>query len=141
MSAKAIYFDQTRKDYLFDTQSVRTEQIGRKIANALSNGQEFVEFNCLTVSVNYLLEMLRFVGKHGWFCDRFDLCVEDHEFDRNRITPGANWAEVQRLRSEVRELTKHVRLARAAHYESDAVRLEGEIREKRGRIRELLSGK
>jgi hypothetical protein len=138
MSRKAIAYDSVRQNWLFPYEDLRTEQIGRRIACALSRGEEAVQFEDLTVSVNYLVEMLRFKGRYGWFYDAIDLGVGDHEFDPNRITPSSHWQEVQELRRKKRELTAQVRVARGLHQDHSAEQLEQLVRDTQLRIRELL---
>jgi hypothetical protein len=100
MSANAIWFEETEQRFYFDGIAVSTEKLGRVIANSLVFGTdhslrgEYVELGGVTVTVNYLTEMLRWTGKYGWFYDITDN-TSDHDFDTNQITPGSKWGEYQ----------------------------------------------
>ncbi len=103
MSANAIWFDKSQSLYFFDGQSVTQSKVGRLIAAALVNGEQFVDFNYCCVTVNYLIEMLRFTGKNGWFYDVLDH-TQDHRFNPNSPTPGGYWGEAQSLSEQARAL-------------------------------------
>jgi hypothetical protein len=94
MSANAIWFEENEERFFFDGIPVRKEKIGRVISESLMSGNEYVELGGVTVTVNYLTEMLRWTGKFGWFYDITDN-TSDHRFDTNQITPGHNWGEYQ----------------------------------------------
>lgn len=103
MSANAIWFEDRDNAFYFDGQKVRREKLGRLIADALVNGVEDVDFHYCSVTVNYLVEMLRFTGANGWFWDCLDH-TGDHRFDRNTPTPGTRFGEVEEMRAEARDL-------------------------------------
>ena len=103
MASKIIGYDNGRNRFYFGSEIVRQEQIGRRIADALINGEEFVDFGTVEVTVNYLTEMLRFVAQRGWFWDCWDIGTGDHDFDPNVPTPGYEWAEVSELKQEARK--------------------------------------
>lgn len=118
MSAKAIWFEQKEHKFFFNGYPFTQEKLGRLIAGALMTGTEEIEIQfadgerIMTVTVNYVQEMMRFTAKEGWFWD----CVQDvadHKFDPNRPTPGSHWGETREL------------LAEARNYLRDANRLFG----------------
>lgn len=77
--------------------------VGKAIVNALLQGSELAEIGWReseTVTVNYLVQMLRHSGRKGEFYDGLE--GGDHDFDRNTPTPGDCWAEVQDLRARYR---------------------------------------
>lgn len=81
-------------------------EIGRDIVRALLQGSETpTEFSGGkgTITVNYLLGMLRYTARTGKFYDCLDDTC-DHNFDPNTPTPGGEWAEVQELRRQAKEL-------------------------------------
>lgn len=86
-------------------------EIGKSIVSALLQGTEVPPEIGWGVSVNYLLGMLRYVGKTGDFYDCLD-DTTDHAFDPNVATPGGEWGEVRDLRAR----------ARAADYEAHDIR-------------------
>ncbi len=139
MSRKAIAYDQEHQSWMFPYEDLRTEQIGRRIAAALTQGEETVQFADLKLSVNYLVEMLRFKGRYGWFYDATDIGVGDHDFDPNRITPSAHWKEIQNLKRKKRELTEQIRMARGLHQDQFVAELQQQRRDTQSRIRSLLT--
>lgn len=139
MSVKAIVFCSHHNDWTFPTETVTTEELGKRIALALSEGKEWVSFEgSFKVTVNYLLEALRFRAKYGWFYDSTDLGTGDHKFDPNRVTPGSHWARVQELRAEIRMKDEAARLARAVNHDMDANEIEESILALRQELRVLL---
>jgi hypothetical protein len=77
--------------------------VGKAIVNALLQGTELADIGWRpreTVTVGYLVDMLRHTGKTGEFYD--DLEGGDHDFDRNTPTPGAYWAEVKDMRARAK---------------------------------------
>jgi type IV pilus biogenesis protein CpaD/CtpE len=94
MSANVIRYDARQKRFEFDGYVVRTESIGRLISAALMRGEEFVEVRTTasdnhticTVTVNYLVQMLRITGKVGSFIDQLDH-TREHNFNPNVPTP------------------------------------------------------
>src|SRR6185369_17026862 len=94
MSANAIWFEESDERFYFDGIAVRREKLGRVISESLMSGAEYVELGGITVTVNYLTEMLRWTGRYGWFFDVTDN-TSDHDFDTNQITPGTKWGEYQ----------------------------------------------
>lgn len=156
MSIKAIHYDEKMQDWQFPYDVFTTEQIGAKIANSLHQGEELVEVGGgVKVTVNYLLEMLRFRSKYGWFYDATDICLsgQDHDFDPNHITPTARWGEVQglkaairRVQREEREYLDQERIARSLGQDNAADQIKqdaGEMRKQiaalRLQVHELLS--
>ena len=102
MSANAIWFEEKDNRFYFDGCAVRTEKLGRMLANALVRGEKFIEYAEVAVSVEYVRQMLDFVGKNGWFWDCLDHTAE-HRFNNKQITPGCNWADAQELFGQARE--------------------------------------
>lgn len=110
MSANAIWFEDKDNRFYFDGCPVRVETLGRLVANALVQGADYIDFDAKprlsferrdrddkrALSVNYVQQMLRFVGEHGWFWDCLDT-TGDHAFDNTSPTPGTRWAEAQEL--------------------------------------------
>lgn len=148
MSANAILYDERNKRYEFDGFVIRTADIGRLIANALTRSEEEVaiwsrgrdrEIIC-TVTANYLTEMLRYVGRHGWFWD----CLEntsDHRFDYNKPTPGGHWGESQEMLVLARELFSRARRLRRTGNRSAARAHERQARYWKGEAqRRLMPG-
>lgn len=93
MASKLISYNQDNDTFFFGNQEVTDKEIRHAVADALrksrwSNGPEIVQFLQVSVTVQYVNQMLDFVDANGWFWDSFDLCTGDHEFDWNRITPG-----------------------------------------------------
>jgi hypothetical protein len=142
MSVKAIRYMEEHRDWCFPTENVTTEELGRRIATSLESGTEQVQFKGgFAVTVNYVTEMLRFKAKHGWFYDSTDLKTGDHTFDHNRITPGANWGKVKRMKAEVRELNRQVTVARLANQDRDADEMLERVRALGDAIRSELERK
>jgi hypothetical protein len=149
MSANAIWFEEKEQRFYFDGIPVSTEKLGRIVGNTLvfgtdsSAGGEYVEVGGVTVTVNYLTEMLRWTGKYGWFYDITDN-TSDHDFDTNQITPGHNWGEyneyldaahtfeVDANRERNRSRRANLR-ASAAEYRSHAAEIFGLYRNLRSR--------
>jgi hypothetical protein len=87
--------------------------IGKRIVNALLQGTEVADHGWRpreSVTVGYLVDMLRYTGKAGEFYD--DLEGGDHDFDRNTPTPGVYWDEVRDMRAR----------AKAAAFEATDIR-------------------
>jgi len=115
MSANAIWFEEKDNRFYFDGCPVRVETLGRLVANALVQGAGYIDFDAKprpscerydrddkrALSVNYVQQMLGFVGEHGWFWDCLDATV-DHAFDNTSPTPGTRWAEAQELFKQAR---------------------------------------
>lgn len=78
--------------------------LGKDIVRTLLQGSEIPEFGWGkgTVTVNYLVNALRYVGRSGQFYDVLDN-TSDHDFDPNTPTPGGDWGEVHALRVQARE--------------------------------------
>jgi hypothetical protein len=106
------------------------------VAKALSNGVTTIRFDNVTVTVNYLVEMLRFTGKNGWFYDCLST-TEDHAFDNNAPTPGAAWNEARELAAEARQQEDYARKARFVHLDDEANTAESFARDCRRRARRL----
>jgi hypothetical protein len=109
------------------------------IAAALVEGTNQVQFDTVKVSVNYLVQMLRFTGKHGWFSDILS-STSDHAFDPNTPTPGLFVGEARRLIAEAAKLEHYARLARTAHRYDEARKAESEAAEHRTSARQMLTG-
>jgi len=109
MASKLIAYDRESNTFSFGNQhGVTDSQLRHLVADALrksrwSNGPEIVEFFNVQVTVQYINQMLDFVDANDWFWDSFDLCTGDHEFDWNRITPGAHWGYAQELKDQGRQ--------------------------------------
>lgn len=100
MGIRAIYF----ADGQFCNESswgVGPSVLGKDIVTTLMDGCETTDFG---VKANYLVEMLRIVGRTGEFYDRTDWRSGDHEFDDNQPTLGDNWAQGRRFRRDARRL-------------------------------------
>src|SRR5215471_17375471 len=120
MSANAIWFEKGEDRFYFDGCPVRVETLGRLVANALVQGAGYIDFDAKprlsferhdrddkrVLSVNYVQQMLAFVGTHGWFWDCLDSTV-DHRFDNTTPTPGTRWAEAQELFVQARNGFRH----------------------------------
>jgi hypothetical protein len=104
MSLNAIVFRNNGQEFGFDFDGCwgnSPTAVGKAIVNALLEGREESEFPYRnSVTVQYLVEMLRYTGRTGEFYD--DLEGGDHDFDGNTPTPGAYWAEVRDLRARAR---------------------------------------
>lgn len=155
MSADCIRFDDERQVFSFDNQAFRfgtdairvafgavyvdePEQrehcqpitaafLGEVVATALMNGTNLVQFDTVSVTVNYLVEMLRIVGKEGKFYDCLST-THDHAFNNNTPTPGPAWMEARLLLAEARELENYARLACVANYHDEAEAAESNAR-------------
>lgn len=162
MSLNAIHFDAEKMDFSFDGQYVYSgnlqaqgktlfvsepdqrsegkpmtiDAVGRIIARACINNCTSVRFERCQVTVNYLVQMLRFVGKYGWFFDCLDT-TSDHAFDPNVPTPGGKVGEARRLEAEAAEMSDEARLYRAAYRLDEAGSIEAEARGKRNTARRL----
>ncbi len=112
--------------------------IGKIIATALIDGATKVHFDSVTVSVNYLVQMLGFVGKNGWFYDVLS-STEDHAFDPNHPTPGYFVGEAQQLQEQAAELEKYARLARSAHRTDEAKDADSRATQLRATARRMLT--
>ncbi len=93
MASKLIAYNADSDTFFFGSQEVTDKDLRHAVADALrksrwSDGPEMVEFRNVAVTVQYVNQMLDFVDANGWFWDSFDICMHDHEFDWNRITPG-----------------------------------------------------
>lgn len=120
MSANAIWYEEKDNRFYFDGCPVRVETLGRLVANALVQGASYIDFDAkprlsferydrddkCALSVNYVQQMLRFVGEHGWFWDCLDTTI-DHAFDNTSPTPGTRWEEAQTLFRLAREEFQH----------------------------------
>lgn len=160
MSANAITFENKSNSYSFDGQrqfdgqvtfrdgmacvsssevdkgiALTDSTIGQIIGEALVFG-EYVQFDTCCVTVNYLVEMLRFNAKNGGFCDFLDN-TPDHRFDNNRPTPGGYVGEIRKLRAQIKELDNYARGARMAYLSDEVEQTEHTIRMLRKRIRTL----
>lgn len=108
MASKLISYNDENDTFNLGAQVVTDKDLRHAVADALrksrwSNGPEIVEFLYVRVTVQYVNQMLDFVDANGWFWDSFDLCTSDHEFDWNRITPGAHWGYAQELKEQGRQ--------------------------------------
>ena len=88
------------------------------------------------LTANYLRQMLAFVDQNGWFVDKTDVGVGDHDFNPNVPTPGTYWARSRELKRAAREClntadllagvdrtTERLLRERAAVMQREAVRL------------------
>lgn len=103
MASKLIAYNKDTNTFNFGSQEVDDKFLRHAVAEAIrrtrwSNGPEVVEFLQVRVTVQYINQMLDFVDANDWFWDSFDICTGDHEFDWNRITPGANYGRVWDLK-------------------------------------------
>lgn len=112
--------------------------VGKLIGQALIQGANRVQFGSVAVSVNYLTQMLAFVGKHGWFSDLLS-STADHNFDPNHPTPGGFVGEARRLQAEAADLERYARLARTAHREDEAKPAEENAAQLRATARRMLT--
>jgi len=112
--------------------------IGQIVATALMEGTTKIQFDNVTVSVNYLTQMLGFVGKNGWFTDVLST-TEDHAFDPNHPTPGYFVGEARRLQGEAATLEQYARLARSAYRTDEAVEAESQAAQHRATARRMLT--
>lgn len=108
MASKLIAYNNDSNTFFFGSQEVDDRFLRHAVADAIrrtrwSGGPEIVEFAQVRVTVQYINQMLDFVDANDWFWDSFDICTGDHEFDWNRITPGANWGLVQELKDQGRQ--------------------------------------
>jgi hypothetical protein len=108
MASKLISYDRESNSFNFGNQQVTDKDLRHAVADALrksrwSNGPEIVEFLQVRVTVQYINQMLDFVDANDWFWDSYDLCTGDHEFDKNRITPGSHWGYAQELKDQGRQ--------------------------------------
>jgi len=103
MSANAIWYEPKDRKFYFDGFAATVSKLGRLIANALFNREKYVTYAKITVSVNYIEQMLRWKAQYGWFFDITDV-TSDHRFDPNRITPGTRWGECEELKRQARGL-------------------------------------
>ena len=67
-----IWWDKSAKVWNFGRYQVGVNKLGRIIALSLLAARELVEMGDVTVSVNYLVEMVRLTGLHGRFRDHLD---------------------------------------------------------------------
>lgn len=112
--------------------------IGQIVATALIEGTTKIQFDSVTLSVNYLTQMLGFTGKHGWFTDVLST-TEDHAFDPNHPTPGYFVGEARRLQGEAATLEQYARLARSAFRTDEAVEAESQATAHRTTARRMLT--
>jgi|LakMenEpi03Aug12_release.lakeMendotaPanAssembly.Ray.scaffolds.fasta_scaffold853487_1 hypothetical protein len=164
MSADRISYDSTDKSFVIDNQGgcegemivdrgvlhvgalrsgtgfrpFTADVVGQIIAASLMGGVNKVQFNTVTLSVNYLTQMLGFVGKHGWFIDVLS-STSDHAFDPNNPTPGFFVGEARSLVSKASELEAYALLARAAYHFDDADQAQSQAAEHRTTARRLLT--
>ena len=59
--------------------------IGQLIAFAMANDITSINFRNCTVTVNYLVKMLQFKGRHGWFIDVLDDTAQLRRRHRERL--------------------------------------------------------
>jgi len=78
-------------------------ELVRVTLEALIRGEEM---NRMGVTANYVVQMLRIVGKTGEFVDFTQGRMGDHEFDANTPTPGSNWAEAREAKNVVKLLSQ-----------------------------------
>lgn len=77
--------------------------LGKAIVTTLLAGNETPRLAWRDgVTVNYLVNMLRYVGKTGEYYDGLE--GEDHDFDHNTPTPGSYWGELRDLRARARAI-------------------------------------
>lgn len=112
--------------------------MGKIIASALINGTTRVQFDRVVLSVNYLTQMLGFVGKHGWFSDLLSH-TSDHRFDGNQPTPGLSFGEAHQLLKEASSLDQYARQARVANQVDEAKTAEQQAAEHRSTAKRLLT--
>ncbi len=117
-------------------QALDTDGIGRLIAFALANDISVVSFRDCSVTINYLVKMLQFKGKHGWFFDVLDHTM-DHDFDGNVPTPGFHVGAAKSFVTQAKELETMARLLRAAWRLDEAKSHEDEATELRAMARAL----
>ncbi len=106
MASKLISSNDANDAFNLGAQVVTDKDLRHAVADALrksrwSNGPEIVEF--LYVQGDRAVrqpDAPTSVDANGWFWDSFDLCTNDHEFDWNRITPGAHWGYAQELKEQ-----------------------------------------
>lgn len=117
MSHHAIEFDRRKNRFVFDGIPIRIGRLGELFAQAVVQSAGYIDFAdkpCISfdgypsnwttaVSVEYVQEMLRFVGQHGWFWDSLSADA-DHVFDNQRPTPGCNWGQAKALFDEAARL-------------------------------------
>jgi len=109
--------------------------IGQLIAFAMANDITSISFRNCTVTVNYLVKMLQFKGRHGWFIDVLD-DTADHKFDANSPTPGFHVGEAKQLVTRAAEIEAEARLYRAAWRLDEAQAKEAEA----GALRQTARG-
>jgi hypothetical protein len=111
---RAIAWDRKGNRFLCGDKPLGLQHLGSLISHALSKGEKEIRLTfelrypgtkrwhnlwSAGFTVDYLLDMLRFVAERGWFWDAVDN-GDDHKFDGARITPGIHWTQVEELRSQ-----------------------------------------
>lgn len=112
--------------------------LGKIVAKALIGGAAKIQFDTVTVSVNYIVQMLGFTGKNGWFTDLLS-STTDHAFDANHPTPGYFVGQARELQSQASELEQYARLARSAYRSEEAGEAETQATQLRSQARRLLT--
>lgn len=84
--AEAIWWDAQADVFSFGGFNVHPRRLGRIIALSLMQGREWVTIGGITVTVNYLVQMLRQTGKAGRFVD-FLFDTPEGRFNPNQPTP------------------------------------------------------
>lgn len=113
-------------------------ELGKIVAEALMQGLTKIQFDSVTLTVNYIVQMLRFAGKHGWFTDLLS-STADHKFDSNQPTPGYCVGQAKQLLAEAAELEQYALLARGAYRFDEADEAEKNASELRRNAREKLT--
>lgn len=108
-----IRYDAKTGIFFFDHYQRTRQQVGAMLAHGLMSGTDSVQLYfvhhdistrrswSVVVKTSYVVQMLEFVGRHGWFWDEVEEHASrresDHAFDPERITPGLYWGEVKSL--------------------------------------------
>lgn len=122
MSQNAIVYDRTNDEFSFNGLLVRRRQL-LTIAALLeekpveyrhvrtSSGKRsrrkqgrYAEIGQVSLTANYIRQMLQFVDQNGWFIDHTDVRCGDHDFNPNIPTPGSYWGHYLKLKSTARQL-------------------------------------
>lgn len=119
MACKLIAYIPGKNSFHFGGEELTVDELGAKMAQTLLAQKNEIDFGPVTLTIDYLTAMLRFTAHYHRFWDSFDLCTGDHEFNKNKPTPGANWAQVQALRSEAAHMREYCRGARVAHVDCE----------------------
>jgi hypothetical protein len=139
MSCTLIAFEKEHDRFSFGADPYTWDELGVRIAAALKDQTELVDFGCVRVTVGYLTGMMRFARKHGWFWDNFDIGNRDHQFDVNVPTPGRLWGAMRKLQRKAPEFRRNARMASAANVHADAEYWLGEARKFEEAVREYLT--